>query len=302
MSKPKTSPLVDSFYLRLQIDGFSKRTYKVYQEVLTPFQMYLEETAIEDATTDQLRAYLFELRDRGLKPTTVSFHYRHLKAFYNYLVQEDLLEVNPMAGIRRPKLPYQLPHVLEEHQIAGLLRVAEKRKRTFEGLRNYTMLLVFLDCGLRVSELISLDVSDINLSNRSILVREGKGERQRIVFMGSRLVKALLKYLTHRGHFDYENRLFVTRSGEPLKRRHVERIVQGLGKKAGIENVRCSPHTLRHSALTMMLRNGMDIAAVQAMAGHAQISTTAIYLHTSNKQLRELQARCSPLDRVLKQS
>lgn len=303
MLKTKTSSLVESFYLRCKVDGLSERTIKAYSDVITSFERFLGSGEIENTTPTQVRAFLFTMKDRGVSSAYVAYHYRHLKAFFNFLVRENILLSNPMQAISKPKLPAQFPHVLEEHQVVELLREAKKRK-AFEGIRDYTMILTFLDTGIRLGELANLGVSDVNLTNRSLSVK-GKGDKQRTVYMGFSLVRAFLKYIGLRNQMlkkyaPYTKELFVGRKGEALKLRNIEQIIQRLAQKTGIEGVRVSPHTFRHTSLTAMVRNGMNPFAVQQIAGHSQITTTMIYVHMVGKNLQEQQEKYSPLDNLCK--
>ncbi len=179
----------------------------------------------------------------------------------------------------------------------ALLRAIERS--TWTGTRNWAMLLTFLDGMLRLSELINLELSDVNLPARSIRVRHGKGDRERVVFMGKRLTKALQEWLQVRGHFAGEDRLFIVRRGNKLDQRNVLRIFERLAAKAKIEGVRCSPHTLRHTGATLFVKYGGDPFSLQRLLGHSDISTTMIYVHMAGTALREAHAKASPVDRLL---
>jgi site-specific recombinase XerD len=223
--------------------------------------------------------------------------YRVLHAFFNWLKREGLVIANPMDGINPPRQPKQYPFVLEEPQVRALLAACDKS--TVQGVRNYAMLLLFVDCGLRLNELLSLRLGDVSLAQRSLKVH-GKGARDRIVFMGARTAKALKRWLELRGFkTTFSDALFIDRKGEPLKPRWVQQVVARLGAKAGIKGVRVSPHTLRHTAATLAVKNGMEPFALQRLFGWENIQTALKYVHMAGTALREAHAKASPVDRLL---
>lgn len=290
----KTKP-ADLFFLRCKVDGLRKRTIETYERVLSSFESHLNK-GVEEVTESDLRGYFFSLNDRGLSPTTIAIYYRHLKAYLNFLVKEGVIEKNPISQVAKPRIPRQFPYVLEEHQVEALLNVAGKRK-TFEGIRDYAILLTFLDCGLRLSELRGLNISDVNLSNRSIQVK-GKGGKERVVFMGAKLTKALHKYLEMRGYKPYQEALFITRSEGRISIRQIADIITKIARKAKIEGVRMSPHTLRHTFATSYIRNGGDPFSLQKLLGHSSMEIVMVYVHAVGKNLREAHARYSPIDNL----
>lgn len=281
------------FELRNKVDGLSAHTQRNYSYVLRRFQTWFGDKTEVD--TNVLRAYFLMLQDENLSLPTLATHHRGLKTFFGFLVKEGHMDKNPVEGIRKPKIDKLYPYVLENAQFQALLKAPNRS--TFEGLRNYTMLLTFLDTGLRVTELTKLNMQDLNLSNRSLTV-VGKGNKERTVYMGRNVTKALSKYLTRRGFHPYEDAVFVTRAGDRLNARNVHQIVARLGKRAGITGVRCSPHTLRHTFATVYIRNGGDPFSLQRLLGHADIQTVMVYVHMVGKDLREAQAKYSPMDRL----
>ena len=170
-------------------------------------------------------------------------------------------------------------------------------KATWEGFRNYVILLTFLDTGIRLSELLSLTLKDINLNKRSLLIH-GKGGKDREVYMGKTLTKEFNKWIKKRGYFPYEDKVFITRQGYGLKKRGLSQIIERLAGKAPIQGVRCSAHTLRHTFATNFIRNGGDVFSLQKILGHSDIQTCMIYVHMGGKQLQEAQLRFSPVDRM----
>jgi len=282
---------LEDFLLSGRVEGKKAKTLEWYKVILTPFVNYLNKEGLSQLT---LRKYVNSLYDR-LKITSVDAHVRAIKVFLNFLYKEGYWEENLSSTLKRPRLPKQFPHVLNDEQVNLLLKAPNKK--TWEGYRNYVMLLTFLDTGIRLSELLTLTIDRTNLIRGSLLV-EGKGEKEREVYMGKTLRKEMSRWLKMRGFYPYEDRVFVTRDGRPLKKRGVEQIVERLAKKVGIQGVRCSPHTLRHTFATNFIRNGGDVFTLQRLLGHSDIQTCMIYVHMGGKQLREAMLKYSPVDRL----
>jgi len=282
---------LEDFLLCGRVEGKKSNTLRWYKETLTSFVAFVDQEGLNQFS---LRKYVNGLVDR-LKIATVDNHVRAIKAFLRFLYKEGHIEEDLGATLKRPRLPKQFPHVLNDEQVAALLKVPDKK--TWEGFRNYVMLLVFLDTGLRLSEVLSLTLDRVDLARGSLLV-VGKGEKEREVYMGKTLRREMSRWLKMRGFHPYEDRVFVTRDGRPLKKRGVERIIERLAKKAGIEGVRCSPHTLRHTFATSFIRNGGDVFTLQRILGHSHIETCMVYVHMSGKHVQEAMLRFLPVDRM----
>lgn len=178
------SHVMEQFTLMARVEGRSKKTLELYAWVFDHFLPFIGDRKLGDIHPGLMRQYLAHLQERGFKPASLGMQYRVLHAFFNWLRREGLIASNPMDGISPIRQPKQYPFVLEEHQLKALLGACEKS--TLHGARNYAMLLLFVDCGLRLNELISLRLSDVSLAQRSLKVH-GKGARDRIVFVGARL-------------------------------------------------------------------------------------------------------------------
>jgi site-specific recombinase XerD len=291
------SQVVEQFTLMARVEGRSKKTLELYAWVFDHFQAFISDTPLADIHPGVIRQYLARLQERGFTSATLGMQYRVLHTFFNWLRREGIVTANPLEGISSPRQPKQYPFVLEEHHIRALL--AACNRSNLHGARNYSMLLLFVDCGLRLNELLSLRLTDLSLSQRSLKVH-GKGARDRIVFMGARTAKALRRWLELRGcRTGYSDALFIDRKGEPLKPRWVQQVIARLGQRAGIKGVRVSPHTLRHTAATLAVKNGMDPFALQRLFGWENISTALKYVHLAGTALREAHAKASPVDRLL---
>lgn len=217
-----------------------------------------------------------------------------IKIFLNYLHREGYIE-NIGAKLKKPKVPKHYPYILDDEQVNRLLKACNKS--TWEGYRNYVIILMFLDTGIRLSELINLSINDINLVRRSIMIKDGKGAKDREVYMGKELTRALAHWLKLRGFHPYEDKVFITKDGKSLSPRTIQKILKKLSIKAKI-NSRCSPHTLRHTFATNFIRNGGDVFTLQRILGHSDISTCMIYVHIGGKQIQEAMMKYSPVDRL----
>jgi len=282
----------ENFLLASQLEGKRPKTIQWYKEAILPFLKFCQ----DEVTPEKIERYSAQLFNKGLSPASIDNRLRAIRAFLNFLAREGYTEENFAKYVRKVKLPKQYPYVLTDEQVTALLKACNRK--TWEGQRNYTMLILFLDTGLRLSELINLTISDLNMNKRSMLIRNGKGGKDREVYLGKTALKELAKWLSIRGHFAYEDRLFLTRQGEPLKKRHVETILERLAKKAGLTGVRVSPHTLRHTFATNFIRNGGDVFSLQRILGHASIETCMIYVHLGGRQLQEAMLRFSPVDNL----
>ncbi|MFQ5796968.1 MAG: tyrosine-type recombinase/integrase [Candidatus Bipolaricaulia bacterium] len=283
-----------------RVDGRSLKTIELYHYVFDSFTQFLETktTSPTDIKVFTIRSYLAHLQDRGLKTTTIAIHLRVLKALFNWLVREGFMTKvqNPAGEIKSPRTSKRYPFILSDAQVAALLKVPDRT--TWTGFRNYTILLTFLDVGLRLNELINLEIGDLNLTQRSLKIH-GKGAKDRVCFMGGRLTKAMKRWIDLRGYQPYSEEVFITHIGDRLQPRRVQHIVSQLGDKARIKGVRISPHTLRHTSATLAVRNGLDVFSLQRLFGWEKVETAMRYIHMSGRALQEAFSRASPVDRLL---
>lgn len=217
-----------------------------------------------------------------------------VKSFYNYLAtKRHLLEVNICQELDMPKKMKALPRYLEENECEKLLSVCDGKF----ALRDYCMLMLFMSCGLRISELVGLDVTDIYEDHLRVL---GKGNKERIVYFAEGCREAIDDYLYVRNpeKIDEEdkNALFISKDYKRISVRGVEKMVEKKLKLAGLDSTRYSPHKLRHTAATLMLKNGVDTRALQEVLGHSNLNTTQIYTHLDNSSLHEA-AMANPIGR-----
>lgn len=242
-----------------------------------------------------LRRYLAWLNSRGYVKASIARRLSQLRSFGRFLVREGVVSTNPFLAVSSPKVPKRLPKVLSVEETVALLSAPDTD--TAQGLRDYAILEVLYSGGLRVSELVGLNVSSIDWSRKELTVW-GKGAKERIVLLGTPAMEALQAYID-RGRPELKkektsNALFLNRLGGRLSTRSVMNIMHKYRRVAGLEK-RVTPHILRHSFATHLLDNGADLRSVQELLGHARLATTQIYTHVSQSHAREVYLRSHPL-------
>lgn len=218
-----------------------------------------------------------------------------IKAFYKYMVLDDQMKTNPTHNLESPRVENYFPNVLSVEEVERVINAADLLPR--DRLRNRAIVETLYSCGLRITELVSLTLRDVNLEEDFARVH-GKGNKERIVPIGSHAHEALEAYIKdERAAADkvkgFENLLFIRRNGKPLSRVRVYNIIQELAKTAGITK-HISPHTFRHSFATHLVNGGADLRVVQDLLGHESITTTEIYAHIDNTYLRDTIVNCHP--------
>jgi integrase/recombinase XerD len=244
--------------------------------------------AIHDIKLKNLTGFVEQIAEFGLSASSQARIISGVRAFFNYLLMEDIITADPTELLEMPKIGRKLPVVLSVEEIDAMVAKIDLSKP--EGVRSKAMIETLYSCGLRVSELCSLKISELHFRDSFILVT-GKGNKQRLVPIGSVAQKCILTYLEHvRVHLEIPeaNRdfVFLNQRGNPLSRVFVFMMIKNLAMKAGIKKT-ISPHTFRHSFATHLLEGGADLRVVQEMLGHASIITTEIYTHIDRDYLRE---------------
>ena len=282
--------LLDSFGAYLSLErGMAENTRVGYLADVMKFISYAGDPDIDIAsvTTDTLREFIGDLHDTGIAPRSQARIISGLKSFFAFLKLENYIEENPALLLESPQIGKHLPDVLSVEEIDSL--TAAIPEGCAEGLRNNAIIEVLYGCGLRVSELINLEISKLYL-NDGYLVVTGKGNKQRMVPMSELSVDLVRDYLSIREENGVkpgeENILFLNRRGHRLTRQMIFTIIRRLAAQAGIAK-EISPHTLRHSFATHLLEGGANLRAIQQMLGHESIATTEIYLHLDTSRLRE---------------
>ena len=285
-------------YLKLE-RSLSKHSIEAYlNDVDKLIQYYLsidKELILNKLELKDLREFITWLNEIGMQSNTQARVISGLKAFFLYLLQEEIIENDPTALLEAPKLTRKLPDTLNINEINDLIEAIDASKP--EGMRNKAIIEMLYGCGLRVTELVELKISNIYADTEFIKVI-GKGNKERIVPIGSVALKLLGIYIDQiRVHLDikkgHEDFIFLNRSGSRLSRISVFNLIKSLAIATGIHK-NISPHTLRHSFATHLIEGGADLRAIQEMLGHASITTTEIYTHLDRDYLRSVITQFHP--------
>ncbi len=287
---------LQAFLLTCKVDGLSPATLRDYRQKIGVFVTFCKGLGVKNPkrlTDSDVRAFLARLRDT-VSPITVSDYYRCAKRFLNWMVEVRVIKQNPMAAIRPPKVPKKVITPFTPGHIKRLLSLCDDSK--FLGARNRAIILTFLDTGLRLSELVGIRIKDVDFDRETIKVM-GKGARERVVRIGRTAQKALLNYLLMRD--DDLPDLWLTEEREPLGRWGVRMVMLRLGKRACINDVRCSPHTFRHTFATRALLNGAGEFEVQSLLGHEGLAMTRRYTASLRSEAAVAgHRRFSPVDNM----
>ena len=284
-------------YLRLE-RGLSKNSILNYSLDIKKLAQWLNTNKIEvspvDISEEILQQFIYEVAKK-VNPRTQSRLISGLKGFFNYLIFEDYRKTNPLELIEAPKLGRKLPDTLAVEEIDAIISAIDLSSK--QGERNRAIIETLYGCGLRVSELTSLKISDLYFEEGFIKVT-GKGDKQRLVPIGPTTEKYINIYkkevrIHQNIHPAAMDTVFLNQHGRPLTRAMIFTIVKRLAEKAGIHKT-ISPHTFRHSFATHLLENGADLRAIQQMLGHESITTTEIYTHIDRRHLTEIINRFHP--------
>ena len=275
----------------------SAHTLRSYEDDLGLFARYLEESKAEG--TDpllvdslRLRRYAAWLSGRGYAATTIARRLACLRSFYRYLRRQGQVSADPASGLRNPKQPRRLPRLLKVDDVIRLLDAIAVD--TVFGIRDRALLETLYGGGLRVSELVGLNVDDIDFESELVRVR-GKGRRERLSPVGPMAMEWMRRYLPLRQpHRSPEPALFLNRYGSRLSARSVGRFLEDHLARAGLNSSAASPHTLRHSFATHLLDRGADLRSVQELLGHRNLTTTQIYTHVTKDRLLHIYQESHP--------
>ncbi|MGB4444426.1 MAG: site-specific tyrosine recombinase XerD [Dethiobacteria bacterium] len=285
-----------SHYLAVE-KGLSRNTLDSYRRDLSYFFLFLDREKVSspaDVNRDLVTRYLLSLKEAGRAASTISRNVASIRSFFNFLVQEDLIEDTPAQLVKAPRIEKKLPRVLTTEEVDRLLQ--QPRDDGQAGLRDKAMLELLYASGIRVSELVSLNVTDFSPEVGYLRCR-GKGMKERIVPVGSVAVKCVNEYL-HNSRQKMlkrkeEKALFLNHHGRRLTRQGLWKILKKYARQSEL-NGEVTPHTLRHSFATHLLENGADLRSVQEMLGHSDISTTQIYTQIAQRKIREVYDKTHP--------
>lgn len=274
----------------------SENTVISYERDLKKLTCFLEAqgcACVAQITATSLNSYILFLEREGRKPSTISRNIASMKAFFQYLEKQGRLKQDLAEDLKAPKIEKKVPKVLSAEEVEQLL--SQAKGSTPKELRDCAMLELLYATGIRVSELIGLQVEDINLQMEYVKCKDA--HKERIVPLGSVAKEAVSRYLEggRKALVKEEGStwLFTNCSGQPMSRQGVWKLIKGYGKKAGIRH-EITPHILRHSFAAHLVNNGADLHAVQEMLGHSDISTTQIYARINSGKIREVYAKAHP--------
>ena len=265
--------------------GLANNTEQAYRRDLTSFIGFLEKNDIDDfetITRSTVNSYIREMRNKGYAPTSITRKIASLRGWFKWMISQELINHDPTLTLEQPKLSRHLPKVLTINEISHILsqNLTSIDKAIFE---------LLYAAGLRVSELVSLTLSNINLEQDYVRCF-GKGSKERLVPIGEEAKIAINSYLKERNFIVRKcnlntNTFFLSENGQRITRQEVYNIIKNLGKHV---NKHITPHTVRHSFATHLLENGADLRVVQELLGHSDVSTTQLYTHVSKKRLKEV--------------
>lgn len=287
---------IETFIRHLRAErNASEFTIASYKTDLTQYLQFLHETDLGNVTRKTLRSFLASLYQRGMKPTTINRKLACLRAFLKFLCFNEVIETNPADSLDFLKKEKRLPQILSYERILKALNVPNCS--TFEGLRDKNILEMFYSSGIRLRELVGLNVADVDFSNGVIKIT-GKGSKQRLVPLGRMLAKSLKEYLVSRRQQlsslnDAQTALFIHKKSKRISPRQVQtQVKKYFQSSSGGE--KAYPHMLRHSFATHMLEAGADLVAVKDLLGHSSLSTTQIYTHLTAERLKDVYRQAHP--------
>ena len=297
VSSSKTSVnLIDSFIDSIWLEkGLSKNTLSSYRLDISAFDNWLGSRSLEEVDKAILLDYLSFRLKRGYSSRSTARTLSSLRAFYSFLVKTSIVLNNPTAKIDSPKLGHSLPKVLSEKDIDKLIHSPDTKEPL--GLRDRAMLELLYSSGLRVSELIKLEIINLNLRQGVVRIM-GKGEKERLVPIGEEAMEWINKYLNSSrevllGKESKDQHLFVTKRGKGMTRQAFWYRIKKYALRSGIDKS-LSPHTLRHAFATHLLNHGADLRTVQLLLGHTSLSTTQIYTEVAKERMKSLHSQHHP--------
>ncbi len=288
---------IDAFIIYLRdVMKKSENTQLSYRRDLTKLRLFLEDKGITEISTvkeENLTEYIRAMEAKDFKAATISRNIASIKAFYHFLQKEGLVREDVSEHLQAPKIEKRLPGIISVEEVSRLL--AQPSGNTPKELRDRAMLELLYATGIRVTELITLKVGDVNLSLGQLVCHDGS--RKRVIPFGQKAKKALMQYLQNARQALLKNEdsgvLFVNCTGNAMSRQGFWKLIKGYAEKAGIQE-EITPHTLRHSFAAHLVENGADLKSVQEMLGHSDISTTQVYAAMNQNHLRGVYAKAHP--------
>ena len=285
---------LDSFLLDAEARRLTPKTIRYYRQQIQPFLDSLSTQGVitpEAITAHHIRRHMVEMQRRGLADASIHASARAIRAFCNFMVREELLDKSPMRKVQMPRVEQRILPAFTPVEVQRLLAFCEND-------RDKAIVLCLLDTGCRVSEFVALDVGDVDIHSGKVLVRQGKGRKQRVAFLGSRARKALLKYFMVRGGVQADGPLWPNlNTSKRLTDSGLRLMLRRLGRRAEVDH--CNPHTFRRSFALWSLRAGMNIYALQQIMGHSDLSILRRYLALVEEDLHDAHQKHGAVDNML---
>ncbi|MEQ6390823.1 tyrosine-type recombinase/integrase [Bacillaceae bacterium S4-13-58] len=285
-----------------RIRNLKEHTLIYYKRELQLYKRTLEEQGIDptphlvNKNIINKNVILYMLEEQECKEVTVNTRLRAVRTFYNFLEKENLIQSNPFHEVKFIKHNRRIIQTFSKEQVRLLLDQPDGS--SFTGIRDLTIMMLLLETGVRANECISIDVKDINWTDHNIRIKEPKGSKERIVPIQKRMQKQLRKYLNIRGRLEEVDALFVSIDNQRLSKRQLQNLISKYGRQAGIKDVRCSPHTFRHTMAKLSVQRGADIFTLQAILGHSSLEMVRVYVHLFSSDVYENHKKFSPIERL----
>lgn len=295
---------VELFIKDGKIRNIREHTVKYYQNELRAFKMILDEQGVTtypgEITPDIIRenVILYLRENKELKITSINSRLRAIRAFFNYLARENYITKSPMKNISLVRDRKAVIMTFSVPQLNDLLNRPDLK--TFTGVRDYTIMLLLVETGIRANELVGLKITDIQWHDSTLLIRNSKGYKQRIVPLSATMKEQLKRYTAIRGTIIDCDALFVTIDETPLTKRQLQNRIKIYGRDAGITNVRCSPHTFRHTFAKLSVKNGAGIFELQQILGHTTMEMVKTYVNLFSDDVKDKHRQFSPLNNIKK--
>ncbi|MFC4767198.1 tyrosine-type recombinase/integrase [Effusibacillus consociatus] len=296
----KLEEVVKSFVLDCRARNLSSRTIQFYQEVIGCLQKTFQEQGLKfDVTTvtqkDLKHHFIGYMLEKGIASNTVNGRIKGCKAFFKFLFQERFISDNLADQLELIKAEKKMIQTFTKEQVIQLLNLPNRD--TFTGLRDYTIMLILLETGMRLSELVALTVSDVNLKEFEIRILSGKGRKARRVPIQKTCTQVLKRYLLERGDVETDA-LFINIDNGPLHLRTIQDMISSYGKAAQITGVRVSPHTFRHTMAKFYILNGGDVFTLQQILGHTTLDMVRYYVELFSSDIKKQHQKYSPVENM----
>ncbi|THF74409.1 tyrosine-type recombinase/integrase [Cohnella fermenti] len=291
---------VKAYFLHKRSLNLSPRTIEFYQEALRHFERTFQKQNmaidLSKMTARNIKEhYIGYMLDSGLASYTINNRIRACKTFFRFLYEEHIVKQPIFDQLRLIVAEKKMIQTLTKEQVLDLLEQPDRK--SFTGLRDYTIMMVLLETGMRISECIALELGDVFLKEREIIIRMGKGRKARRVPIQKTCANVLQQYIAERGELD-SKALFVNVEDERIGKRTIQENIQEYGKAAGIEDVRVSPHTFRHTMAKFYIMNGGDIFTLQKILGHSTLDMVRHYVELFSTDIRDQHQKYSPVENM----